>query len=417
MSDTNEPPDPPPIEAPQGAASQENTATSSYATALKVPAQPDVYAQQNKLQECAIGEDASATTAQRHAIRQKDAMISDKRAEIRALHVELRDKEAEFKSKLEVAKQAKEEAEAAAERAASQIEDLQNELSELKAQLRTAEDKAFQAQKEHDKQLDNRLKDVEVLCSNLTELQKLKERHIRGMAAIEAHHEQRLKDAQGPADEEAEATRLSVTDNGASTSPEGNAGVGRAPQVASHDADTEQDAHASGDAHVSEDATMSEVANASQSQENAAVTKAPSRGKGKPRVKEDPLAWVVRDSQGNGWDEGKNLAPSTRDVFRSAISTMASGLKYKAEYGRFIRADDDSGHHCVQCCVLLKNKGSCGLRGQDVACDYCVRVRRPCAKLIKHNGVTKLGWLPLPDEERDDDVNWVDLAYWCARPK
>jgi chromosome segregation ATPase len=166
MSDTNEPPDPPPIEAPQGAASQENTATSSYATALKVPAQPDVYAQQNKLQECAIGEDASATTAQRHAIRQKDAMIGDKRADIRALHVELRDKEAEFKSKLEVAKQAKEEAEAAAERAASQIEDLQNELNELKAQLRTAEDKAFQAQKEHDKQLDNRLKDVEVLCSN-----------------------------------------------------------------------------------------------------------------------------------------------------------------------------------------------------------------------------------------------------------
>ena len=134
----------------------------------------------------------------------------------------------------------------------------------------------------------------------------------------------------------------------------------------------------------------------------------------KPLKKVAPLPMIVRNSQNNGWDTLQSLSSRTREIFEVANSRMATTKKWAPEYARFVRSKDTTGSHCVQCQVITRKGRSCGLGDADTACSTCIKLGRPCAKLIQHNGQDTLAWLPLPVSERSDAA-WTDIDFWCHR--
>ena len=154
---------------------------------------------------------------------------------------------------------------------------------------------------------------------------------------------------------------------------------------------------------------------APQSEEVKPAVGARGRPKSKTKKKENPLPWVVLNSAGTGWDTGMALNADTKRLLQASNANMAGRTKHKEDHARFVRNNAQGGHHCAQCVVIRKNKGSCQLQDDIVACRHCIKNKRPCAKLITHNGESKLAWLPLPEEYREEEASWQKIGYWITR--
>jgi hypothetical protein len=47
----------------------------------------------------------------------------------------------------------------------------------------------------------------------------------------------------------------------------------------------------------------------------------------------------------------------------------------------------------------------------DRACDYCIRAKRLCARIVEINGIARLGVYPLPSAFREGQA-WTEMGYW-----
>lgn len=124
---------------------------------------------------------------------------------------------------------------------------------------------------------------------------------------------------------------------------------------------------------------------------------------------------MIRNENDDGWAHITEIgsgAGSTGAFLDEQNRRMARTTKQQKEYARLLqRVNNTSGQYCVQCNVISHAKNLCDLQNGNRACSKCIKSRRPCAKLVVHDGETNIGWLPLPEQARVG-LTRQDRGYW-----
>jgi hypothetical protein len=131
-------------------------------------------------------------------------------------------------------------------------------------------------------------------------------------------------------------------------------------------------------------------------------------------VKQVPLSSQVRDGANQGWLPSTRLSEAAAAQFDAESVKLARSGKHWQEFARLLtRQDRYDGTYCVQCNVISHTRHVCSLQNGNEACSKCVSAGRPCAKLVRIDGIIYLGWLPLPESNRDS-AQWGALPYWIV---
>lgn len=136
------------------------------------------------------------------------------------------------------------------------------------------------------------------------------------------------------------------------------------------------------------------------------------RGRGSSSSRETARLPVVvrRDDR---WVSCAELPAAVADLIDEWNTLLYEG-RAAQHTGRFARRPDSlRGTYCVQCEVILHDKGKCPKQESQAytACARCVSTSRPCAILVEDGDGVRLGWLPLPADRRGY-ASWGDKGYW-----
>jgi glutaredoxin len=89
-----------------------------------------------------------------------------------------------------------------------------------------------------------------------------------------------------------------------------------------------------------------------------------------------------------------------------------------SEWGKLLRLLEKgvASRCCVNVTVIrrAKDPGKRTMGNMKTACDYCIKTKRLCARLLKIDDVIKLAFFPLPSELRPD-ADLAHLNYWVLK--
>ncbi|KAF1932796.1 uncharacterized protein M421DRAFT_1383 [Didymella exigua CBS 183.55] len=139
-----------------------------------------------------------------------------------------------------------------------------------------------------------------------------------------------------------------------------------------------------------------------------------------------PVEWVfwVQVSEEVGYWRLFSEFPNTAQVlFKCKFSTdYLQKPGHVADYARMLRSRETYRYRdvCVGNVTYWRrnepSKRKIAEGNKEMTCDTCLNTGRFCARMVKVDGVVKLGFFPVPDAARNG-VGWEKLYYWAGEKK